>query len=232
MTLTGAVVLLSGGLDSTVSMAVSLKSSDVRLALFFNYGQRSYEKELYAVKNICDYYKIPYSVVNLEWLKNITTTSLVNTNDRLPEYTIEQLDSNAEILKESAKAVWVPNRNGVMLNIGASFAESIDCSYLIFGANAEEAATFPDNSLEYVNVLTDAFSYSTANSVKILAPLAQKTKAEIVEEAIKINVPLHFLWSCYSTEEKHCGRCESCARLHRALKINNKLELWEAITSS
>lgn len=225
-----SVVLLSGGLDSVVSLAVSLDSCNIKLALFFNYGQRSCEREFEAVKNICKYYKILYKLVNIDWLRDITSTSLVKITNKLPEYTMEELDTSQEKLKKSAKSVWVPNRNGVMLNIAAAFAESMNCDTLIFGANAEEATTFPDNSLEYVNSLTDALSYSTANSVKVLAPLVQKNKTEIIQEAIKINVPLHLLWSCYSNQERHCGHCESCVRLHRALKGNGRVDIWEKLS--
>lgn len=231
MTKRAAISLLSGGLDSVVSLVVALDSYDVKLVLFFNYGQRSLENETKAVKNICQYYKIPYKVINLDWLKEITATSLVNKDKLLPEYTVDKLNSSMTVLKDSAKAVWVPNRNGVMLSIGAAFAESLGYKFLIFGANLEESATFPDNSEEYVSKLSETFSYSTSNAVEIVVPLANKTKTEIVELALKYNVPLKFLWSCYDSGDKYCGKCESCARFSRALINNNQQELWKEMSS-
>src|SRR3989339_883796 len=81
-----AVVLLSGGLDSVVSLASIEDRLDIALALFFNYGQRSFEREMKAVKSICKYYSVNYEVLNLDWLKKITSTSLVNLDKDLPLY--------------------------------------------------------------------------------------------------------------------------------------------------
>ncbi len=109
---------------------------------------------------------------NSHWLSEITSTSLVNRNADVPSLSFEDIDETApaEITEASAKAVWVPNRNGVMLNIAGAFAESRECDYLLVGFNGEEAVTFPDNSLAYVQAMDNAFSYSTQNGVKVLAP--------------------------------------------------------------
>ena len=225
-----AVVLLSGGLDSTVSMVVSIKKYSIKLALFFDYGQRSVKKESEAVEKICRYYEIPYKIIKLDWLKEITATSLVNQEQVLPEYTVENLNSNVNVLKNSARAVWVPNRNGVMLNIGAAIAESMGCGVIIFGANKEEATTFPDNSADFTEKITEVFSYSTSNGIKVEVPLVNKDKTEIVSSAIENNLPFNFVWSCYSGGNKHCGKCESCARLKRALVNNNRPDLLEEMS--
>lgn len=231
MVIKSVVALLSGGLDSVVSMATLLDEYKIQKALLFDYGQRAFEKELSAVEKVCGHYKIPFDVVVLPWLKAITETSLVNTSSGLPRYTQQNLDTSLQAIQDSAKAVWVPNRNGVMLNIAAAFAESLNCKYLVFGANAEEATTFPDNTKEYADQLTKAFSYSTANHVTILAPLSGITKTEIVALAIEKKVPLQYVWSCYMSEEKHCGTCESCARLQRALCASGQESLWKEIAS-
>lgn len=228
---TSAIILLSGGLDSFASLAMTLKNHNIRLALTFNYGQRAFEREKIAVEKICDYYNIDHTVVSLEWLQNITTTSLVDTGKNLPSYTVENLNADMDTLKSSAKAVWVPNRNGVMLNIAAAYADSFQCEYVVFGANAEEAVTFPDNSLEFAEQMTKTLSYSTSNHVEVLVPLAKYTKTEIINIAIAENMPLQYVWSCYTPAEKHCGQCESCARLKRALLENGKETLWKEISS-
>ena len=227
-----AVVLLSGGLDSVVSLASIEDRLDIALALFFNYGQRSFEREMKAVKSICKYYSVNYEVLNLDWLKKITSTSLVNLDKDLPLYDQAKLDSDISVLESSAKSVWVPNRNGVMLNIAASYADSYDLDYVVFGANKEEAVTFPDNSIKFVDSINQSFSFSTSNKVEVIAPMAFKTKEEIVEIAISLNVPLSMLWSCYSSKTYHCGECESCNRIKRAIISNNKPELWEELSQS
>jgi len=231
MTKKKAISLLSGGLDSTVSLLVSRLSYDVNQAIFFDYGQKSLINEIKSVNKISEFYEVPYKIIKLDWLKEITKTSLVRREKALPEYNIKKLDSELSVLKDSAKSVWVPNRNGVMLSICAAYADSYDCDAIIFGANAEEASTFPDNSLKYVDKISETFSYSTSNGVKVVAPLVKKTKTEIVTIALEHKMPFDMLWSCYLSEDKHCGKCESCARLKRALINNDQQEIWRSISS-
>ena len=109
-----AVILLSGGLDSLVALGYSklLNKYNVKLALTFDYGQKAVEEEIKASKKICDYYKINHIVIKLDWLRDITKTSLV-ASDCVP---IEDFETT-----KSAEAVWVPNRNALFINIAASF---------------------------------------------------------------------------------------------------------------
>lgn len=211
-----SVILLSGGLDSLVSLGVSKDTFNIILALTFNYGQRTAKKEIEASKRISEHYSIEYKVIELPWLKEITTTSLVNREENIPNIDVSQLD-NRKITEESARRVWVPNRNGVFLNIAASFADSMGFNHIIFGANSEEAATFPDNSETFIDKINASLEYSTLVKPKVVAPLAKYTKKDTVRLAVEKKIPLNLLRSCYSDEEIHCGKCESCMRLKRAL---------------
>ena len=125
------------------------------------------------------------------------------------------------------KAVWVPNRNGLFLNIAAMYCDSFNIDYIIFGANKEEAGTFSDNSIQFNNIADEFFKLSTLKKPKILAPCANLEKYEIVQEGVNLNVDFSLLKSCYNSIKKtgksHCGVCESCKRLHSAIvKSNNK----------
>ena len=162
-----------------------------------------------------------FGIIKTPWLQEITETSLVNTDQDLPELDSEELN-NPELTLNSAKNVWVPNRNGVFLNIAACFADSMDFSHIIFGANKEEGTTFPDNTQEFIDKINEAFEFSTLAKPKVFAPLINLDKTEIIKLAIEIEAPLNLVRSCYTDEEKHCGKCESCLRLGRALKINGK----------
>lgn len=163
------IVLLSGGLDSLVSLGLCIKSHGVSLAITFDYGQKSAEYEIKASKNICDYYKITHKVITLDWLKEVTHTTLVN-NDKVPEGDALRDGS------QSAKKVWVPNRNGLFLNIAGAFADGEDYDYIIIGANKEEAQTFPDNTQEFLNRVNSEFEYSTLKHPQIVAPLINSDK--------------------------------------------------------
>jgi 7-cyano-7-deazaguanine synthase len=215
-----AITLLSSGLDSVSALAIAAYSLEIEMAITFDYGQRAGEKEIEYSRHVCEYFGIEHKVIKLDWLSEITTTSLVNRDVEVPLLSFEDIDETApaEITDTSAKAVWVPNRNGVMLNIAASFAESKSCDRLVVGFNGEEAKTFPDNSLEYVQAINNAFSYSTQNKVKIFAPLIELGKTEIVRKALEAKAPLEYSWSCYYGEEIPCSRCESCVRRVRAFK--------------
>lgn len=216
--MTKGIILLSGGLDSLVSLGLGIENYNVNLALTFDYGQKSSDYEIKASKDICDYYKIKHEIIKLDWLKNITHTSLVS-DKKVPE----------KIDKNSAKNVWVPNRNGLFLNIAGSFADGENYDYILIGANKEEAQTFPDNTQEFIDRVNSEFEFSTQKKPKVIAPLINYDKNGIVELALKNDIPLKFVKSCYVGGNKHCGKCESCIRLKNALLCNNATKYIEEL---
>ena len=201
-----SIILLSGGLDSVVSLGLCKTEYNVELALTFDYGQKSAKEEIEASRQIAEYYNIEHKVIKLDWLKEITQTALVS-NDELPK--------GIEHPQESAKAVWVPNRNGLFLNIAGSFADSRNYTHIILGANKEEGETFPDNTQEFADRINAEFEYSTLNKPKILVPLINYNKNDIVKLALENSMPLELIRSCYKGGQKHCGECESCTRLKK-----------------
>ena len=209
-----AIILLSGGLDSLVALGFSKLSDDynVELALTFDYGQKAVREEIEASKKICDYYKIECRVIKLDWLKEITRTSLV-ASDSVPTEDFET--------SKSAEAVWVPNRNALFINIAASFCDSFGYKYILYGANKEEAGNFPDNTEEFRSQITELFKTSTLVQPQVVAPLINYTKGDIVRVAVENSMPLDLVMSCYNSGEGHCGRCESCHYLKKALLENN-----------
>lgn len=215
-----AITLLSSGLDSVAALAIAAESCEIEMAITFDYGQRAGQREIEYSRKVCEHFGIENRIINLGWLGEITNTSLVNRNEEVPSLSFEDIDeaAPATITENSAKSVWVPNRNGVMLNIAGSFAESRGCDYIVVGFNGEEAGTFPDNSFDYVQAMDHAFSYSTQNGVKLLAPLIKLGKTEIVKRALEAKAPLEYSWSCYHGGEIPCGECESCVRRARAFK--------------
>lgn len=210
-----SIVLLSGGLDSTVSLAHALKESEVVLTLTFDYGQRAAEKEKAAAAALAAHYKLRHRVIELPFLKEITGTALVSVDEDLPQPDLSGLD-DYEKSTATAAAVWVPNRNGVFINIAAAFAEAYHCGLVVTGFNREEAVTFPDNSPEFVSAASSALSYSTLNKVKVVSYTQRLDKVEIIRLGMKLDVPFQYIWSCYKGEENMCGLCESCLRFRRA----------------
>ncbi len=202
------VAILSGGLDSTVSLAVAVRKMEVVLALTFDYGQRAARRERGASAKIARHFRIPHRAIATPWLAALTRTALVNRKAALPRH---------EMSERSAKAVWVPNRNGVFIEIAAAHAESAGATRLITGFNREEAATFPDNSKAYVGAVNRSLSYSTANGVRVVSYTIDLDKRAIVRLGRKIGAPLEHIWPCYEGGRAWCGSCESCLRSLRAL---------------
>ena len=209
-----SIILLSGGLDSFVTLGYSIKHTDynVSLALTFDYGQKSASEEIVASRKICEYYGVEHKVIILDWLKEITKTSLVSDKN---------IPSEGFATKKSAEAVWVPNRNGLFLNIAACFCDSFGYNYILYGANKEEGATFTDNTEEFRSQITCCFKTSTLVHPVVVAPLINYNKDDIVRIAVEDSLPLELVRSCYNSGEKHCGHCESCYHLKKALRDNN-----------
>lgn len=210
-----AVLLLSSGLDSAANLA--LGDFTVKVALTVDYGQRGAAREKAQAKALAGHFGVEHVVFDLSAFVGLARggSALLGAG-AVPEVAGGSLD-DLDVTRESAKAVWVPNRNGVLLNLGAAFAEARGLQAVAVGFNAEEAVTFPDNTPEYLEAATKSFGFSTANGVQAISATAALTKREIVERVAEGGFPFHLLWSCYHGGEKHCGRCESCNRLKRAL---------------
>lgn len=150
-----ALTLFSAGLDSTVSLALARESGvKILQGLAFDYGQQAAESEWRQAQKLAEYYHVPLQKIALSWLDEITETALSkNSSERLPEIPISQLDQIATVTLASANKVWVPNRNGLMINIAGAFADSRGYDGIITGFNAEEAATFPDNTPSFQKLL-------------------------------------------------------------------------------
>ncbi len=212
------VVCLSAGLDSSVNLAAACRRpGGVRLALTFDYGQRAAKREAEYSRRLARRYGVPWKLVRLPWLGEVTGTALVCRRRRMPRFTTGQLSDRRRTLR-SAAAVWVPNRNGVFLNVAAAFAESLKCPQVVIGFNREEAATFPDNSAAFGRAATGAFRFSTANRVRVVSYTARLDKRQIVRMARRLGLPLDLVWPCYEGGKAPCGACESCLRLRRALE--------------
>ncbi len=213
-----AVVLLSGGLDSAVNLKRADDETGVTLALTFDYGQRATAREAAAATLMCQQLGLPHRLVPLPWLAEISRSGLVDATAAVPEVTLDQLEEDRVARGETAEAVWIPNRNGLFVNIAAAFAEALAADTIIAGFNAEEAAAFPDNTPDFVAASNSALAFSTRREVRLMSYTQDLTKRDIVRLGRSIDAPLACIWSCYLGDREHCGRCESCARLERALR--------------
>lgn len=215
-----SVLLLSGGLDSAANLALCAERDEAVLALTVDYGQRAFEPELRAARSLCEYYGVRHERLDLRWLGRLGGSSLTSYEQDVPQIATHLLD-DARTTQATAKAVWVPNRNGVLINVAAAYAERLGAARVVVGFNAEEAATFPDNSAEFLRRSSDALAYSSGQgAVSVHCYTTDWDKKRIVAELRGLTThpfPFDRIWSCYHGGSTPCGSCESCRRLARAL---------------
>ena len=212
-----SLILLSGGLDSSANLAFADYYDLPVLALTIDYGQRAVEPEIKASKKLADYYGVPHQVLDLKWLGALGGSALTSSAIDVPKIDSNKLD-DLKTAQGTAKQVWVPNRNGLFINAAAAIAEVKGAQQIIVGFNKEEAATFPDNSSQFLGVCNLSLRYSTSTGVKVACYTDMLVKTEIVRAVRNLpkRFPFEFVWSCYHGGEKMCGECESCKRFLRA----------------
>ncbi len=213
-----AIILLSGGLDSLVSLDIASKTYEVELALTFDYGQKAFLEEKEASSKIAKLYNIKHEIIELPFLNKITKNALTDEN---------KTDFN------DFRELWIPNRNGLFLNVAACYCDKFNYDYIVIGVNKKEAQHFSDNSLSFIQNAQSFFEYSTQKHPKVLAPCQTYDKIEIINYVIDNKLDLSLLKSCYNSQKntgkKHCGECMSCKLLIEAIQQSKNPKLIEEI---
>ena len=182
-----SIVLLSSGLDSTVAFKEAYDKSNEVLCVTFDYGQRAREKEIEYAKAICDRFKARHIIIALPWYS--TFHGALTGSEKLPEISESDLD-NKTVTQKTAEQVWVPARNVVFLSIGAALAENYGYDVIVTGFDAEEAATFPDNTPEFVERFNEMLKFGTLKNPSVYTPLISMNKADIVRRGVELEAPL------------------------------------------
>ena len=191
-----AVVLFSGGLDSTVLVQQLIHDqASVRL-LSINYGQR-HKKELSHSSRIATSMNLPHRILDLPDLAELLSgSSLTDSSVELPE---------GHYAEESMKSTVVPNRNMILLAMAAGYALSIDFDTVAYAAHAGDHTIYPDCRPVFADAMQNALQLADWKDLRLHRPFVNLTKAELVRIGAKLGAPLHLTWSCYAGEESHCG---------------------------
>jgi 7-cyano-7-deazaguanine synthase len=208
-----AVVLLSGGMDSCVTVAMA--AQEHRLALVHaSYGQRTERRERRAFDQIADFYGVRERLVaRLDHFAEIGGSALTDTGIRVPEKGRRPSAAPAEI-----PVTYVPFRNAHFLSVAVSWAEVIGAASVWIGAVAEDSSGYPDCRPEYYRVFQQLVRAGTRpeTQIEIVTPVILLRKSAIIRRGIELGAPLHLTWSCYQREEEACGACDSCLLRLRA----------------
>lgn len=217
-----AVVVLSGGLDSTVALYDTIaKDNIVTSAVSFNYGQR-HKKELEYAAAIAGRVGIKHHVIDL-WRSGLTEALSTSASSLITDTEVPE----GHYGEESMKATVVPNRNMIMLSIAGGIAVAEGAHVVVTGVHAGDHFIYPDCRPNFINAASLALNRGNegfGNLKGIAAPFLNKTKDDIAYRALELQVPLDWTWSCYKGGAVHCGRCGTC--VERLEAINNAVNKW------
>jgi len=203
-----AVVILSGGLDSTTCMGIAKDQGYDLFPISFDYGQR-HRNELNNARAVAAHYGAGdrHKIVSLSFLREIGGSALTDHSIEVPV--------GAESSQDDIPVTYVPGRNLLFLSIAASFAEVIGASTIFIGVNALDYSGYPDCRPEFIAKAEETIRYATkvgvtGKPIRIAAPLIHMTKADIIREGLRLGVPYELTTSCYNGGEAACGVCDSC----------------------
>ncbi len=219
-----AIVLSSGGVDSTtcVSLAVAEFGKENVSTVSIFYGQK-HKKELECARKVAEYYGLKHYEFDLSSIMAYSNCSLLSSSNQeiVHKSYEEQIKENGE----GKVSTYVPFRNGLMLSVCASLAQSIyekDEVAIYLGAHADDAAgtAYADCSMEFVDTMSKAINIGTYKQVKIVAPFYNTNKAGVVKKGLELKTPYELTWSCYEGGDKPCGKCGTCIDRAKAFEIN------------
>ena len=213
-----AVILLSGGMDSCVSASIAKKAGFELCLLHINYGQRTEQRELKSFNQITDFFKVKNKlIINMNYFPEIGGSCLTDSNINVPK---GNLDSNEIPIS------YVPFRNANILSAATSWAEIINATAIYIGAVEEDSSGYPDCRKGFYDAFEKAIEKGTKpeTSIRIISPLINLSKKEIVLKGIELNAPLDLTWSCYEKETQPCQKCDSCLLRARGFRSAGQLD--------
>lgn len=207
-----AICLVSGGMDSCVTAAIAKAENEEIAFLHVSYGQLTEKRERKAFNDIADFYGVEKRLdVSIEYLTKIGGSSLTDKSIEVSEADLESIEIPTS---------YVPFRNANMLSIATSWAEILGANSIYIGAVAEDSSGYPDCRPEFYAAFEKTIETGTKPDtfIKIKTPVIHLAKAEIVRKGLELNAPLQLSWSCYRSETRACGTCDSCALRRRGFE--------------
>lgn len=208
-----ALVVCSGGLDSVVSAVYAQRKLNMEVELFHvQYGSRAEGPEVKAITEVAEWMGVNVKFMHLP-VYSVSDSPLLQSDSK-----VAGGEEGAEFAHE-----WVPARNLLLLAAATAYAEAHNFKWLVLGNNLEEAGAYPDNEPEFIARFNDMLPFAVGDGkrVRVLMPVGNLMKHEIVALGHELNAPMHLTWSCYRAGVLHCGKCGPCYMRRTAFNINN-----------
>lgn len=217
-----AVVIASGGIDSSTLLYKVVHDGLDAKALTFLYGQK-HVREIESAKKISSLLQVVHKVIDISPVSELLSGSaLTDASVNIPE-----VPASAEHYDTLASTI-VPNRNAIFLSLAVGYAVSIGARKVYFGAHFSDRGIYPDCREEFVEAFQSASRLAVdIDDLVVEAPFVGMTKSEIVELGRELGIPFELTWSCYKGREKHCGVCSSCRERKRAFAEAGALDPTE-----
>lgn len=221
-----ALVLNSGGVDSTTCVALAIekygKENVVTATLY--YGQR-HDKELKCAKAIAEHYGVRHIEEDISCVMKYAGDVCSLMKDSKMEIQDKSYADQKKANAEGRVDSYVPFRNGLLLSIATAYADSLfpnQDAVVVYGAHADDAAaeSYADCSPAFADAMDNAINIGTYGRIHVWRPLINMTKAQVVGEGLRLNVPYEKTWSCYKGGEKACGTCGTCRERVDAFRAN------------
>jgi 7-cyano-7-deazaguanine synthase len=211
-----AVIILSGGLDSTTCMGIARERGYELYPITFDYGQR-HKIELINARQVAEHYKAAdrHRVIKLDFLKEFGGSALTDESIEVPDMSQERPANQAGSNDSEVPVTYVPGRNLLFLSIATSYAEVIGAEAIYIGVNALDYSGYPDCRPEFIRKVEEVMALATrvgveGGPIRIETPLSDWTKADIIREGTRLKVPYQLTTSCYNGQAEACGVCDSC----------------------
>jgi 7-cyano-7-deazaguanine synthase len=211
-----AVIVLSGGLDSTTCMGIAEAEGYALYPITFYYNQR-HDKEVEHARKVAAHYGVGdrHKIVNVSFLGEIGGSALTD----------ETMNIRTGGVDEDIPETYVPARNLIFLSLASAYAEVIGARRIYTGVSAVDYSGYPDCRPEFIRSFAETVNLATkmgvSDKIEILTPLIDLSKAETIRRGLELNVPYELTTSCYQGEEEACGECDSCLLRLKGFKENN-----------
>lgn len=197
-----AVVLASGGMDSTALLSFLSENGWVVRPVSFYYGGKHNAVEYSALLDVCNHLKLPEPIrVNIDFINSLFKSDLLQSGGEIP---------HGHYADASMARTVVPARNSIMLSIAAGIAESLEYPVVSIANHAGDHVIYPDCRPQFIESMSKSLSLGSDGKVEIYAPFSFMMKWDIAKLGHKYNAPFQLSWSCYEGKDSHCGKCGTC----------------------